>query len=103
MLDALRALCPGVRMPPPAHIKLLNWQTAQVKRAAPSQEAGCVSVRAGGDGAKSGGGAKSAPGGAQGGVLVVTGDWLVESSFEGCAVAASAATAAVARALKLDS
>ena len=64
-------------MPRPRHRKLLNWRTSQATTPLVypgAEEPPVVS--------------------AAGGRLVFTGDWAVESSFEGCNIAAMAATEA---------
>ena len=76
MLEALQALCPKADMPPPTHTKMLNWRTSQVVADTVPDTAGCVVV------------AKEPP-------LVLAGDWCVESSFQGCATSAVAATEAL--------
>ena len=82
MLAALQALSPRLVMPKPAHVKMLNWRTSQVK----------VPARlAAGDGACVV--ASREPS------LVLAGDWCTESSFEGCASSAQAAADAVRAAL----
>ena len=82
MLAALQALSPRLVMPKPAHVKMLNWRTSQVK----------VPARlAAGDGACVV--ASREP------ILVLAGDWCTESSFEGCANSAQAAADAVRAAL----
>ena len=65
-------------MPRAKHMKLLNWRTSQVD---------------------SGGLADPPVVTAADGSLVFTGDWCVESSYEGCHRAALAAAGAVAAAL----
>lgn len=79
LLAALEEVA-GCRMPRARHWKLLNWRTSQVAHTAPSggvsEEEGVVT--------------------ACGGHIVCTGDWCVESSFEGCNIAATKA-AEVAR------
>lgn len=73
ILDALAALAGGA-VPRARHTKLLNWRTSQV--ASPGLDPPVVT--------------------AADGALVFTGDWCVESSFEGCHRAARAAADAVA-------
>jgi predicted NAD/FAD-dependent oxidoreductase len=81
MLAALRALV-KLPMPQPAHVKMLNWRTSQIRTAArtTAEDGACVV-------------ASRQPS------LVLAGDWCTESSFEGCAVSAIAAVDAVRAAL----
>ena len=69
-------------MPRAQNSKLLNWRTSQADRVPPPSQRGTPSVVT-----------------AEGGKLVFTGDWCVESSFEGCHRAALAAATAVAHTL----
>lgn len=73
LVSALESLA-GRRMPRPKHTKLLNWRTSQVSP--PLSGNNSVVTAAGGR-------------------LVFTGDWCVESSFEGCNRAAIASAEAV--------
>lgn len=100
MLDAFQALCPERKMPPPAHMKMLNWRTSQVV------SAGIISKSPGHEkrrtcvldqGTTEQAVFPLAP------ALVLTGDWCAESSFEGCALSASAAANEVLRKLEQPS
>jgi hypothetical protein len=85
MLQALQALSPKTSMPRPENVKLLNWQTGQAAQTVAADALvfdGCVLA----------GDATSAP-------LILCGDWCTESSFEGCAKSAEAASKAVLVAL----
>ena len=73
LVSALEGLA-GRRMPRPKHTKLLNWRTSQVSPPLSGNESVVT---------------------AAGGRLVFTGDWCVESSFEGCNRAAIASAEAV--------
>ena len=77
MVAALEELA-GCKMPRAQNAKLLNWRTSQASPPLGSKEGESVVT-------------------AEGGRLIFTGDWCVESSFEGCNLAAqAAATAAIA-------
>ena len=77
LVAALESLA-GRRMPRPKHTKLLNWRTSQVSPPLSGNE----SVVTAADGR-----------------LIFTGDWCVESSFEGCNQAAIASAEAVMKRL----
>ena len=76
LVTALEELA-GIPMPRARHAKLLNWRTSQADRPLRPDYVGEPAVVT-----------------AHGGKLVFTGDWCVESSFEGCNRAALAAAAA---------
>ena len=76
LVSALENLA-GRKMPRPRHKKLLNWRTSQATTPLVSLGADEPPVVS-----------------AAGGRLVFTGDWAVESSFEGCNIAAMAAAEA---------
>ena len=79
LVSALEDLA-GEKMPRVQHATLLNWRTSQVARPLPHADDGGIET-----------GVVTA----EGGHLIFTGDWCVESSFEGCNLAAiKAATAA---------
>ena len=82
LLAALQALSSRLVMPKPAHVKMLNWRTSQVKTPArlADEDGACVVV-------------STEPS------LVLAGDWCSESSFQGCAISALAAAVAVRAAL----
>ena len=67
----------GDSMPRPLNAKLLNWRTSQADRVLPPSDEGRAAVVT-----------------AEEGRLIFTGDWCVESSFEGCNRAALAAASA---------
>ena len=69
----------GCSMPRAQHTKLLNWRTSQASPPLLLEDEPTVT--------------------AEGGRLIFTGDWCVESSFEGCNQAAEAAATAVADAI----
>lgn len=77
IVDALRSLAGGKKMPRAQNTKLLNWRTSQVNVNPPTTAAG----EGGGGGIVT----------AEEGRLIFTGDWCYESSFEGCNLAAEAA------------
>lgn len=68
----------GCKIPRSQHAKLLNWRTSQ---ACPPLPQGQPAITA------------------EDGRLIFTGDWCVESSFEGCNLAAQIAAAAVVEAI----
>lgn len=78
MVRALEQLA-GSKMPQPQHTKLLNWRTSQASPPLTPEGGGIVT--------------------AEGGRLIFTGDWCVESSFEGCNLAAQMAAEAAADAV----
>jgi predicted NAD/FAD-dependent oxidoreductase len=78
MVTALEALA-GCKMPRTQHTKLLNWRTSQASPPLLPEDEPVIT--------------------AEGGHLVFTGDWCVESSFEGCNLAAQAAATAAANAI----
>ena len=83
IVAALEALA-GCKMPRAQHTKLLNWRTSQASPAAiltPEADDRPAVITA------------------EGGRLIFTGDWCVESSFEGCNLAAQAAADAAAAAV----
>jgi predicted NAD/FAD-dependent oxidoreductase len=69
----------GYKMPRAQHAKLLNWRTSQVSPPLQHKDGPTIT--------------------AEGGRLIFTGDWFVESSFEGCNLAAQAAATAAAEAI----
>jgi len=71
-----------LQVPRTVNVKLVNWRTAQVRQSLLGAKESTVV-------------ASTEP------PLVFTGDWCVESSFEGCSLAAQAAAKAVVRALRL--
>lgn len=75
MVAALEDLA-GCKMPRAQNAKLLNWRTSQASPPLPAESESVVT--------------------AGGGRLIFTGDWCVESSFEGCNLAAQAAATAAA-------
>eukprot|EP01052_Picozoa_sp_SAG31_P033053 SAG31_NODE_3688_length_3987_cov_2.818930_2_plen_642_part_00 len=85
LIAALRALAPSVPMPTAVHVKMLNWRTSQVKTNT------CIAPTS----TRSGGGAVACLVTSHNPLLVLAGDWLTESSFEGCAISAAATTKAI--------
>lgn len=90
LLASLQGLCPATRMPTPAHVKMLNWRTSQVRTSFDTGGVGCVVV--------SGGAAHP-----QEPALVLAGDFCTESSFDGCTQSAVAAARAVLTSLEVGS
>lgn len=83
-LDAALEDLAGVKMPPVQHAKLLNWRTSQVVHPLPSEDSTGAGVVT-----------------AEDGRLIFTGDWCVESSFEGCNLAAIKAATVAQKAISV--
>lgn len=80
IVAALEALA-GCKLPRTQHTKLLNWRTSQASPPLQVPPEAEPVITAGG------------------GRLIFTGDWCVESSFEGCNLAAQAAATAAVNAI----